>query len=140
MVDGSSEYEGRVEIYQKGRWGSLCKPLSHVEASYICRHLGYLGGIASEPGYFGEGSGVFWDMNFTCLLSRQCSIARSVLDSSLCDHKYDAGVICGETIKWLSVHLISKVNFYIFQSFFVFVNYSSIVVVRTKTMLKFFSN
>lgn len=99
MVDGSSEYEGRVEIYQKGRWGSLCKPLSHVEASYICRHLGYLGGIASEPGYFGEGSGVFWNMNFTCLLSRQCSIARPVLDSSLCDHKYDAGVICDNMIR-----------------------------------------
>lgn len=99
MVDGSSEYEGRVEIYQKGRWGSLCKPLSHVEASYICRHLGYLGGIASEPGYFGEGSGVFWDMNFTCLLSRQCSIARPVLDSSLCDHKYDAGVICDNMVR-----------------------------------------
>lgn len=99
MVDGSSEYEGRVEIYQKGRWGSLCKPLSHVEASYICRHLGYLGGIASEPGYFGEGSGVFWKMNFTCLLSRQCSIARPVLDSSLCDHKYDAGVICDNMIR-----------------------------------------
>lgn len=99
MVDGSSEYEGRVEIYQKGRWGSLCKPLSHVEASYICRHLGYLGGIASEPGYFGEGSGVFWDMNFTCLLSRQCSIARPVLDSSSCDHEYDAGVICDNMVR-----------------------------------------
>lgn len=99
MVDGSSEYEGRVEIYQKGRWGSLCKPLSHVEASYICRHLGYLGGIASEPGYFGEGRGVFWDMNFTCLLSRQCAIAKPVLDSSLCDHKYDTGVICDNMVR-----------------------------------------
>ena len=96
MVGGSSEYEGRVEIYQKGRWGSLCKPLSHVEASYICRHLGYLGGIATGPGHFGEGSGVFWTMNFTCLLSRQCSIAKPVIDESHCDHSNDYGVICGK--------------------------------------------
>lgn len=96
LVDGESEYEGRVEIYKKGRWGTMCKPLTHVEASYICRHLGYLGGVASEPGYFGEGSGVFWNMNFTCLLSRQCSIAKPVVDPTPCDHKRDYGVLCGE--------------------------------------------
>jgi hypothetical protein len=96
LVDGENEYEGRVEIYKKGRWGTLCKPVTHVEASYICRHLGYLGGVATGPGSFGEGVGVFWDMNFTCLLSRQCSIAKAVVDPTPCDHKQDYGVVCGE--------------------------------------------
>ncbi|XP_062588423.1 uncharacterized protein LOC134250087 [Saccostrea cucullata] len=99
LVDGQNEYEGRVEIYKKGRWGSLCGPLTHVEASYICRHLGYLGGIASEPGHFGQGSGVFWAMNFTCLLSRQCSIALPVIDPGPCNHKHDYGVICDHMIR-----------------------------------------
>ncbi|XP_048755165.1 uncharacterized protein LOC125666091 [Ostrea edulis] len=99
LVDGESEYEGRVEIYKKGRWGTMCKPLTHVEASYICRHLGYLGGVASEPGYFGEGSGVFWNMNFTCLLSRQCSIAKPVVDPTPCDHKRDYGVLCDHMVR-----------------------------------------
>jgi len=55
LVDGDSDREGRVEFYHKGEWGTLGAPLSHVEASYICRELGYLGGEATEPGYFGAG-------------------------------------------------------------------------------------
>ncbi|XP_021350471.1 uncharacterized protein LOC110448516, partial [Mizuhopecten yessoensis] len=93
LVDGKNENEGRVEIYRNGRWGTFCKAIGHVEASYICRHLGYLGGISAGSGFYGAGEGVFWKLNMTCLLTRRCEVATGV-EASQCSHENDAAIIC----------------------------------------------
>ncbi|XP_060081817.1 uncharacterized protein LOC132561103 [Ylistrum balloti] len=98
LVDGRNENEGRVEIYRNGRWGTLCKDIDHVEASYICRHLGYLGGISAGSGFYGAGIGVFWKLNMTCLSTRRCEVASSV-EANLCSHDDDASIICDHMVR-----------------------------------------
>eukprot|EP00105_Crassostrea_gigas_P044287 XP_019928435.1 PREDICTED: latrophilin Cirl isoform X2 [Crassostrea gigas] len=42
IVGGPSPYEGRVEVYRNGYWGTLCSDLwNSTDASVVCRSLGY---------------------------------------------------------------------------------------------------
>ena len=84
-----------MEIYYKGIWGTVCETLSHIEASYVCRNLGFLGGISAGNGHFGPGSGPFWNLNVTCLRTRYCDAVKPVITPDRCDHANDFAVICG---------------------------------------------
>lgn len=96
---GVKENEGRVEIYKKGKWGTLCGRYGHIEATYICRHMGYMGGNSAGHGYFGAGSGIFWQINVSCLYSRQCDIVKPIIQSENCDHQQDFAVICDHMVR-----------------------------------------
>lgn len=42
LTDGSTQYEGRVEICYNGVWGSICDSnWTPVEANIVCKSLGY---------------------------------------------------------------------------------------------------
>ena len=44
LEGGRSLYEGRVEICRNQRWGSVCdNSWTNVDATVVCRHLGYSG-------------------------------------------------------------------------------------------------
>ena len=44
LEGGSSLYEGRVEICRNQQWGSVCdNSWTNVDATVVCRHLGYSG-------------------------------------------------------------------------------------------------
>ncbi|KAK3596826.1 hypothetical protein CHS0354_015682 [Potamilus streckersoni] len=99
LVDGNTDREGRVEIYYKGRWGTICDDLGHGEAAYICRSLGYVGGVAAGNGYFGAGKDLFWKINVTCLQTRWCDVVEPEIDQNKCDHKRDFAVICDHMVR-----------------------------------------
>ena len=43
LVNGPSQYEGRLEICLEGRWGTICDDrFSRNEAIVACRQLGFL--------------------------------------------------------------------------------------------------
>ncbi|XP_061176813.1 deleted in malignant brain tumors 1 protein-like [Saccostrea echinata] len=56
LVNGPSEFEGRVEIYTDSDWGTVCdEGWDNREASVVCRILGYKehNALARFGGYFG---------------------------------------------------------------------------------------
>ncbi|XP_035681603.1 uncharacterized protein LOC118419348 [Branchiostoma floridae] len=67
LVNGSTEYEGRVEIYHDNRWGTICdhplklpwKRWGLHETLVVCGQLGYLSPFELPEvlplGYFGDG-------------------------------------------------------------------------------------
>jgi len=98
-VNGSSIYEGRVEILVNGQWGTICDDYwFDTDASVVCRQLGYSadGAIARSRAAFGQGSGpiVLDDVrcNGTELIITDCP-SNDVLVHN-CRHYEDAGVHC----------------------------------------------
>ena len=98
-MNGGSPYEGRVEIYYDGEWGTVCDDyFEDIDAQVVCSQLGYSGGIAMDDCDFGEGSGTIW------LDTVQCDGSESEVGLCPhdewgyhdCSHYEDVGVICGK--------------------------------------------
>ncbi|XP_071476062.1 scavenger receptor cysteine-rich domain-containing protein DMBT1-like [Diadema antillarum] len=102
LVGGSSYYEGRVEIYHNGAWGTVCDDYwDDDDARVVCRQLGYSTSYARavSGGSYGEGSGSILLDNVRCN-GWEWSLASCYSNgwyNHNCGHKEDAGVRCGET-------------------------------------------
>ena len=98
LVGGSHPSEGRVEVYYRGTWGTVCdNSWDWIDADVVCKELGYPSAAAvRHSAYFGQGSGQIWMSNVAC----RGSEANVTLCSSLgwgvhsCSHSEDAGVTC----------------------------------------------
>ncbi|XP_069044774.1 deleted in malignant brain tumors 1 protein-like isoform X4 [Lepisosteus oculatus] len=100
LVDGPNNCSGRVEVYHRGQWGTVCDDdWDQPDAQVVCREVGC--GEAGAPvalgsARFGEGSGpillddVYCRGNESTLLN--CTSRR--LGNHNCDHSEDAGVDC----------------------------------------------
>ena len=100
LAGGSSEAEGRVEVYINGEWGTVCGlSWDPLDSKVVCQQLGYKGvnrtySNASQHN-FGEGTGQSWLSYLLCTGSEanhlQCphiGVGRG------CLHSYDVGVVC----------------------------------------------
>ena len=98
MVGGIREYEGRVEIYHDGEWGTVCDDLfSTEEALVVCSQLGYHSqGTALTNNEFGIGTGQIWLDDVTCLGTETRLSHCRVSDWGIhnCAHYEDVGVRC----------------------------------------------
>ncbi|XP_021369808.1 deleted in malignant brain tumors 1 protein-like isoform X2 [Mizuhopecten yessoensis] len=96
---GSSPYQGRVEVYHNGEWGTICDDgWTNVEASVICRMLDFSeGGQAYGKAHFGEGSGPILLDNVRCspgYISDISDCYHRGWGNHNCNHRKDAGVAC----------------------------------------------
>ncbi|XP_030832693.1 deleted in malignant brain tumors 1 protein isoform X2 [Strongylocentrotus purpuratus] len=99
IVDGYSSYEGRVEIYHNGLWGTICDDhWEDFDARVVCRQLGYSGnvGVARSGGTYGQGSDPIHLDDVECLgwESSLIDCTKSEWGINNCGHSEDAGVIC----------------------------------------------
>ena len=98
LVNGSTYYEGRVEVNYDGEWGTVCDDgWSYTDARVVCRQLGFYWGSAYTGAYFGQGSGPILLDDVTCTGS-EATLSNcghlGVGSTRNCDHSEDAGVRC----------------------------------------------
>ncbi|XP_041454769.1 deleted in malignant brain tumors 1 protein-like isoform X1 [Lytechinus variegatus] len=98
LVDGTSAYEGRIEIYHSGEWGTICDDSWDTnDGEVACRQLGYSGvDQAFQGGQFGEGSGTIWLDDLRCSGSEKelSACSSSGWGVHNCGHSEDAGLRC----------------------------------------------
>ena len=98
LMNGTTKYEGRVEVYYNGEWGTVCDDFWDLnDAQVVCRQLGFGPPITARiKSFYGRGSGQIWldDMNCigTELAIGECS--HIGWGKHNCKHKEDASVQC----------------------------------------------
>nr|XP_047912413.1 scavenger receptor cysteine-rich domain-containing protein SCART1-like isoform X2 [Anser cygnoides] len=102
-VGGEDGCSGRVEVWHRGAWGTLCDNAWDMrDAEVACRQLGCGPAVyALGQAAFGEGTGPIWLMECggTELSLQDCWAQPG--DSGACQHKADAAVHCsGEQWGW----------------------------------------
>ncbi|KAI8487025.1 hypothetical protein Bbelb_352850 [Branchiostoma belcheri] len=104
LVGGRFPWEGRVEVFYNGEWGSVCgrSYWNSQDANVVCRELGYGPSTVYSTYSFGQGSGPIWfgrynsrpdcyghEMSiFNCLRGPPGNVY------SGCTHYYDVGIRC----------------------------------------------
>ena len=98
LVDGPTQYEGRVEVYHNGEWGTVCDDGWNLDdADVVCRELG-LGPaiVAAQNAFYGQGSGRIWLDDVDCVGTEftigDCSHNGWGIEN--CYHSEDAGAKC----------------------------------------------
>ena len=98
LVGGKDDSQGRVEVYNNGKWGTICNDSwSDNDAIVVCRSLGFIdGAISRSISRFGPGSGEILLNNVACLGTesrlQDCDHYSRGLEN--CNHLKDAGVFC----------------------------------------------
>ena len=101
LLNGWTEYEGRVEVYHDGEWGTVCDDRWSLDAAdVVCGQLGFGPAIAATGrANYGQGSGTIWLDEVICLGNEsalaQCSHSR--WGDHDCTHDDDAGVLCASS-------------------------------------------
>ena len=98
MVGHRSIYQGRIEVYYNGKWGTVCDyGWDNADAGVVCRQLGFgSSGRALKSATYGQGSGPILLSNVSCI-----GVESSLADCDHfgvivgdCTHSNDAGVSC----------------------------------------------
>ena len=98
LVGGPTEYEGRVEIFYNGVWGTVCDDGWDIyDAQVVCRRLGFgLATAAQQSAFYGQGSGQIWLDDLDCAGTEwtleNCSHRGWGYED--CSHSEDASVNC----------------------------------------------
>ena len=105
LVNGSTEYEGRVEVNHNGEWGTVCDDGWDLnDAQVVCSQLG-INGLppVRHDVFYGQGSGRIWLNKLNCigteLTIEECS--HGGWGTENCSHSEDAGVKCFTGNFWL---------------------------------------
>ena len=99
LVNGATKYEGRVEVYHNGEWGTVCDDGWDLnDAQVVCSELGFGNAVvATYSSFYGRGRGEVWLDNLNCVGNEstigECS-HRGWGTENCHRHYEDAGVKC----------------------------------------------
>ncbi|XP_073169448.1 antigen WC1.1-like [Lepidochelys kempii] len=111
IVGGEDRCLGRVEVWYRGSWGTVCDDSwDMADANVVCKQLG-CGSAVSAPGEaaFGQGTGPIWVETLNCrgTESSLWDCPAKPWGESNCGHKEDAAVNCsGLSQTHLSLSLV----------------------------------
>lgn len=98
LVGGTTYDEGRVEIYYRRHWGTVCNiGWDDTDASVVCKQLGFgsSGTAILDVNTFGPGTGRVFLSNVRCSSNdttlSSCGVG---ITTCGCDHYKDAGITC----------------------------------------------
>ncbi|XP_030852037.1 deleted in malignant brain tumors 1 protein-like isoform X2 [Strongylocentrotus purpuratus] len=98
LVGGSTAAEGRVEIYYRSSWGTVCDDTwASDESQVVCQQLGYSGNAETHAkAAFGQGTGTIWLDDVNCIGSETSLSSCTHRDwgTNDCSHAEDVGVRC----------------------------------------------
>ncbi|KAM6158166.1 LOW QUALITY PROTEIN: T-cell differentiation antigen CD6 [Rhynchocyon petersi] len=103
LADGGSRCAGRVEMQERGEWGSVCDDTWDLAAALVvCRQLGCGWAVQAVPGlHFAPGHGPIHRDQVNCSGDEaylwDCP---GLPGDRYCGHKEDAGVVCSEHQSW----------------------------------------
>nr|XP_054772374.1 deleted in malignant brain tumors 1 protein-like [Lytechinus pictus] len=111
LVDGPDEFQGRLEMFHFGSWGTVCQfGWTMLDSEVVCRMLGNVGALAySSYSSYGRGTGEIILRQPRCSGEEssllECNRAYD-LGVTYCEHTYEIGVSC---LKWddLQVRLVN---------------------------------
>jgi len=102
LANGPTRYEGRVEVYHNGKWGTVCDDGWGLnDAQVVCSELGYRKAIeVRDSAYYGRGSGPIWLDDLRCVGAERTigDCTHNGWGNHNCGHSEDAGVKCGAGI------------------------------------------
>ena len=101
LVGGSTNYEGRVEVYHNGEWGTVCDDGWDLnDAQVVCGQLGFDSATdvisTQNSAHYGQGSGQILLSNVNCVGNESTIVncSHNGWGINSCSHDEDAGVRC----------------------------------------------
>ena len=99
-----SQYEGIVEVYHNGQWGTVCNTNWNYHAAFAaCRTAGFNSAVraVTDTNYYGRGNGTVWLDNVQCSGNEatlfDCDYGSwGVVGSRCSNHANDAAVVCSD--------------------------------------------
>ena len=98
LVNGATQFEGRLEVLYAGIWGTICNDFFNLTtADVVCRQLGFFGALrVADDQEFGIGRSQIWLDDIQCTGNEpsilQCSNNGYGIHN--CQHAKDVGVAC----------------------------------------------